>query len=205
MTPAELARARRHLSRHDDALAPLIRRIGGCRLVVHDDGDLFELLLRAIASQQLSARAGQTIYGRLRALLPPGGTPRAADVLALAPDALRATGMSRMKCAFVHDLARHVAGGDLDLAALRHLPDAEVIAALTRVKGIGRWSAEMFLIFSLGRPDVLPVDDVGVLRAVQQLYGLRTRPTAARLERLAEPWRPWRSVACWYLWRMLDG
>jgi len=205
MSPADRTRARRHLCRSDPVLATVIRRVGPCGLVPHEDEDLFELLLRAIASQQLSARAGQTIHGRVLALLPPGGPPRAADLLTLTPDQLRSTGLSRMKCAFVHDLARHVVTGGLDLAGLRGLPDAEVVAALTRVKGIGRWSAEMFLIFSLGRPDVLPVDDVGVLRAVQQLYGLRIRPDVRRLERLAQPWQPWRSVACWYLWRMLDA
>jgi DNA-3-methyladenine glycosylase II len=118
---------------------------------------------------------------------------------------LRGVGLSGQKMRYLRDLCEKVRDGSLVLHSLTGLPDDEVIAALTRVKGIGRWTAEMFLMFRLHRPDVLPVGDLGILKAVQQAYGLRKPPTAARLTEIGEPWRPYRSVACWYLWASLGN
>jgi DNA-3-methyladenine glycosylase II len=207
MTPADLARARRHLRRADPILAEAMRRVGPCDMLARADSDLFEALVRAITSQQLSTKAADTIFGRVRSAAGDGtpGVPlRPRAVLEVPPERLRACGLSGRKVEYVHGLARAVEDGALPLDHLRSMSDEDAMAALTSVRGIGRWSAEMILIFRLLRSDVLPVDDVGILRAAQRLYRLRTRPTPRRLERLAEPWRPWRSVACWYLWATLD-
>jgi DNA-3-methyladenine glycosylase II len=135
----------------------------------------------------------------------PGGTPT-PEALAVVTDAqLREVGYSRQKTAYLRDLCAHVLDRSLDLETIEALPDEEVIARLTQVKGIGRWSAEMFLMFRLHRPDVLPVDDLGIVNAVRRNYRLRKVPTAERIRKIAEPWRPYRSVACWYLWRSLDN
>jgi DNA-3-methyladenine glycosylase II len=161
------------------------------------------MTVRSIVSQQLSAKAASTIHARVLDVLKPGkATP--ANILALEQDRLRACGMSWAKIASVRDLASRISDGSLALDALDGLDDEAVIEALTAVRGIGRWSAEMFLIFRLGRPDILPVGDVGVQRAMRRLYGLRKHPSPGRMTQLARPWRPYRSVACWYLWRSLD-
>jgi DNA-3-methyladenine glycosylase II len=195
--------ARRHLARRDPVLAAVIRKVGPCGLAQAGHRNLFQVLLGTIVSQQLSVKAAATIHGRVVALT--GGTATAEAVLALEPAALRAAGLSARKVEYVRDLAARVASGTLSRRHIDHLPDEDVIAALTEVRGIGRWSAEMVLIFYLLRPDVLPLDDVSLLNAARQVYGLRTRPSPARFTRLAEPWRPWRSVACWYLWAVADG
>lgn len=200
----DYAKARRHLMRRDPKLAALVKAIGPCGLAAAHDMDRFGLLVRSIVSQQLSAKAAMTIHGRVLAAL--GGkqaTP--AAMLAIDQQRLRACGLSRAKVASVRDLATKVTDGSLALDALDALDDDAVIEAMTRVRGIGRWSAEMFLIFRLGRPDILPVGDVGVQRAMRAVYGLRKHPSPARMTELARPWRPYRSVACWYLWRSLDG
>ena len=200
----DYARARRHLMRHDPRLGVLVKKFGQCGLedTTHRT-DRFALLVRSIVSQQLSAKAAATIHGRiLVALDAERATP--AGILALAEDRLRACGLSRAKVASVRDLATKVTDGSLALDSLDALPDEDVIAAMTKVRGIGRWSAEMFLIFRLGRPDILPVADVGVQRAMRALYGLRKHPSPSRMAALARPWRPYRSIACWYLWRSLD-
>jgi DNA-3-methyladenine glycosylase II len=185
-------------------LAALIRRHGPCGLVAARRADHFTALVRAITFQQLSTKAASTIYGRMVALMPDGApTPDALGALSDAQ--LRAAGVSRQKSAYLRDLCEKVASGALDLDGLDALPDEEVIASLVKVKGIGRWSAEMFLIFRLLRPDVLPVGDLGILTAVQRAYRLRKRPSPERLHRIGEAWRPYRSVASWYLWRSLDN
>ena len=135
----------------------------------------------------------------------PGGVPTPEAFACLEDEQLRTVGLSRQKSAYLRDLCAKVSSGAVDLAALDALNDEEIIAALVKVKGIGRWSAEMFLIFRLLRPDVFPVDDLGIVTAVQRAYRLRKRPTAERLRKIAEPWRPYRSVASWYLWRSLDN
>jgi DNA-3-methyladenine glycosylase II len=190
--------------RADPVLGGLVKKLGPCGLETASRADRFATTVLSIVSQQLSVKAASTIHGRLEATLAAGRvTP--ASILALEADRMRACGLSWAKVASVRDLAAKVSDGTLALGSLDALDDAQVIEALTTVRGIGRWSAEMFLIFRLGRPDILPVGDVGVQRAMRKLYGLRKHPSPARMTALARPWRPYRSVACWYLWRSLDG
>jgi len=201
--PIDYAKARRVLARRDPVLRDLMRVHGPCGLAGRQHADPFTALVHAIISQQLSTRAAATIASRLDALC--DGVPTPARVAA-APDArLRGVGLSGQKVGYLRDLCRHIDEGSLPLEALDHLPDEDVITALTRVKGIGRWTAEMFLMFRLHRPDVLPVDDLGIVKAVQRAYRLRTLPSPKRLTRLGESWRPYRSVACWYLWASLGN
>jgi DNA-3-methyladenine glycosylase II len=160
-------------------------------------------LLHAIIAQQLSTKAAATIEARFATLF--DGRPT-ADAIAATPDErLRAVGISPQKLGYIRDLCARTLDESLALDALHTLPDEDVIVALTGVKGIGRWTAEMFLMFRLHRPDVLPVGDLGIVRAVQRAYKLRLAPTPVRLTRLGENWRPYRSVACWYLWASLDN
>lgn len=189
--------------RRDPVLAGLIRKHGSCGLASAQRADHFSALVRAITGQQLSTKAAATIYGRLAALMPGGVTPEA--LAAISDEQLRAVGMSRQKGAYFRDLSDKVTSGALPLHSLEAMSDDEVIRALTQVKGIGRWSAEMFLMFRLHRPDVLPVGDLGIVNAVKNVYGLRKRPTADRIQKIGEAWRPYRSVASWYLWRSLDN
>ena len=204
MSPEDYARARRLLLRRDPVLAVVIRRFGPCGLAQAQRADHFSALVRAITGQQLSTRAAATIFGRLVALMP-GGLATPEGLAALTDEQLRAAGMSRQKIASLRDLSQKVIARTVDLDALSAMTDEDVIASLVQVRGIGRWSAEMFLMFRLHRPDVLPVDDLGIVNAVQRVYGLRKRPTPDRIRRLGEAWRPYRSVASWYLWRTLDN
>jgi DNA-3-methyladenine glycosylase II len=203
VTPEDYTRARRLLLRRDPILAALIRKHGPCGLASAQRADHFSALVRAITGQQLSTKAAATIYARLAALMPAGVAPAALS--ALTDDQLRGVGMSRQKIAYFRDLCDKALTGVVPLDALDAMSDDEVIAALTAVKGIGRWSAEMFLMFRLHRPDVLPVDDLGIVNAVKNVYRLRKRPNADRIRRIGEAWRPYRSVASWYLWRSLDN
>jgi DNA-3-methyladenine glycosylase II len=182
----------------------LIRRHGPCGLVAAQRADHFSALVRAITFQQLSTKAASTIYGRMTALMP-DGTPTPAAFAAVTDAQLRTAGLSRQKSAYLRDLCDKVASRTIELDALDLLTDEEIITTLVKVKGIGRWSAEMFLIFRLLRPDVLPVDDLGIVTAVQRAYKLRKRPTKEKLLKIGEAWRPYRSVASWYLWRSLDN
>jgi DNA-3-methyladenine glycosylase II len=154
--------------------------------------------------QQLSTKAASTIYGRMTGLFG-GHAPTPKQLLAADPDAIRAAGLSRPKIAYLQDLARHVEEGTLELHRLPDLPDEEVSAQLISIKGLGQWTADMFLMFHLGRPDVLPVGDQGIRRAVEVEYRLRKLPDPKRLERIARPWRPYRTLACLYLWSSLDN
>ena len=199
----DYARARRHLSRRDPVIRDLMRTHGTCGLADAQHGDPFGALMKAIVSQQLSTKAADTIFKRLIALF--DGAPSPPALAALADTQLRGVGLSTQKLKYVRDLAARVQDGSLPLHALEAMGDEDVIVALTQVKGIGRWTAEMFLMFRLHRPDVLPVDDLGIVKAVQKAYGLRKRPSADRLNRIGEAWRPYRSVACWYLWRSLNA
>ncbi|HYN92133.1 MAG TPA: DNA-3-methyladenine glycosylase [Thermoleophilaceae bacterium] len=167
-------------------------------------GDAYGALLRSIVGQQLSTKAARTIYGRLTDLFG-GRAPTPAELLAVDPEEIRACGLSRPKVSYLRDLAEHVEDGELQLDRLAELPDEEVIEQLTAIKGLGQWTVHMFLMFHLGRPDVLPVGDLGIRRAVQVEYGLDDLPDAAQLERIAEPWRPYRTLACLYLWTSLDN
>jgi DNA-3-methyladenine glycosylase II len=199
----DYGRACRTLARRDPVLRDLMRRHGPCGLAASQHTEPFRALVHAIVSQQLSAKAAATIAGRVEALLQndvsPARVERVSDVQ------LRSAGLSGQKVRYVRDLSRYVSTGSLQLDALDAMSDDAVITALTRVKGIGRWTAEMFLMFRLHRPDVLPVDDLGIVKAVRAAYGLRTDPTPTRLQRLGEAWKPYRSVACWYLWASLDN
>jgi DNA-3-methyladenine glycosylase II len=199
----DYARARRHLARRDPVLRDLMRVHGSCGLADAQNADPFAALMKAIVSQQLSTKAAHTIYARLMSLFDGVPTPRA--LAALTDAQLRAVGLSGQKLRYMRDLGARVEQGALPLHALDAMTDDEVIAALTQVKGIGRWTAEMFLMFRLHRPDVLPVDDLGIVKAVQKAYGLRKTPSPDRLNRIGEAWRPYRSVACWYLWRSLNN
>ena len=197
-------KARRVLARRDPVIGELIRRHGSCGLARAQHADPFRALIRAIISQQLSTKAARTIFARFEALFE-SGFPAPAQVRALSDEWLRRCGLSSQKLRYLRDLCDRVEDGSLPLAALDHMSDEEVIQALTQVKGIGRWTAEMFLMFRLHRPDVLPVGDLGIVKAVQKNYGLRKTPTPERLVRLGESWRPYRSVACWYLWASLGN
>jgi DNA-3-methyladenine glycosylase II len=203
VTPDDYTRARRLLLRRDPVLAAVIWKHVACGLASAQRTDHFSALVRAITGQQLSTKAASTIYGRLIALMPDGVTPGALSTLT--DQQMRAVGMSRQKVAYFRDLCDKALSGAVALDSLDSMTDDEVIAALTQVKGIGRWSAEMFLMFRLHRPDVLPVDDLGIVNAVKNVYGLRKRPTADRIRKIGEAWRPYRSVASWYLWRTLDN
>jgi DNA-3-methyladenine glycosylase II len=204
MSADDFARARRLLMRRDPVLAPVIRKYKQRSILDGPAMDPFSALVRTITSQQLSTKAAATIHRRILDLMPAGvATPEALE--RISDEQLRAAGLSRQKIAYVRDLARHAVSGDLPLHTLNALSDDDVIAAITRVKGLGQWSAEMFLMFRLRRADVLPVDDLGIVTAVQRLYGLRKRPKPDRLRKIAEPWRPYRTVACWYLWRSLEN
>jgi DNA-3-methyladenine glycosylase II len=186
----------------------IIERVGPCLLGSATDRggparDHYGALVRAIVGQQLSTSAARSIHARLGARYG-GRTPTPAEVLADDPAELRAAaGLSRSKVAFLRDLARRIESGKLVLEDLDKLPDEQVSARLVEVKGIGQWTADMFLIFHLQRPDVLPVGDLGLRRAAMLAYRLRKLPEARRFTELARPWRPWRSVASWYLWASL--
>jgi DNA-3-methyladenine glycosylase II len=164
--------------------------------------DPYEAIARAIVGQQLSTKAAASIWGKLRDTFD-GRTPAPGEILEADEQTLRGAGLSRSKVGFLRDLASRVTSGELDLARLPELSDEDVIAALIEVHGVGRWTAEMFLIFHLGRPDVVSTGDLGIRRAVQIAYDLDELPAPAELERIAEPWRPHRTLACLYLWRSL--
>jgi DNA-3-methyladenine glycosylase II len=200
--PLDTQTAVRHLRRADPVMRSIVKAIGPPGLKPGARGDNFTTIARAIVGQQLSAKAAETIWQRLIGLHPNGRKIRPEDIASATDDALRAVGMSNAKVLYVKDLAGRVVSGALRLDRLARMDDERIIAELTAVKGIGRWTAEMFLIFKLGRPDVWPVDDLGIRNAVKRHYGLD--PTKENLARVAAPWRPWRSVASWYLWRSLS-
>ena len=188
-------------------MAALVESIGPLDEAARRRGrpdDAYGSLVRTIVGQQLSTKAARTIYARLVALFG-DNPPTPAELLAADEAALRAAGLSRQKIGYLRDLAARIESRDLDLGTLPRLPDEEVSARITAVKGLGQWSADMFLIFHLRRPDVLPVGDLGVRRAVQKVYGLPGLPDVDGLRALAEPWRPWRTLACLYLWESLDA
>jgi len=194
--------ATRHLSKADPILAEIIERVGPFRMEYREPG--FSTLVRSIVYQQLSGRVASRIFARLLDLLPDRElTPPA--ILALPVEKMRGAGLSGQKTAYIRDLAARTSAGEIDFALLPAMNDDEVIAMLTRVKGVGVWTAHMFLIFALQRPDVLPVGDLGVRTAIRKAYRMRALPKPARMEKIARAWRPWCSVASWYLWRSLDN
>jgi DNA-3-methyladenine glycosylase II len=167
-------------------------------------GDAYGALLRSIVGQQLSTKAARTIYGRMTDLFD-GHAPTPRQLLAVDPERVRAAGLSYSKIAYLRDLAARVEDGALQLERLPELPDEEVSAQLTAIKGVGQWTADMFMMFHLGRPDILPVGDLGIRRAVQLEYRMRKPPDPKRLEKIAKPWRPYRTLACLFLWSSLDN
>jgi DNA-3-methyladenine glycosylase II len=203
MPDAGLEAALAHLSAADPVMARLINERGPLQLSYTTD--YFFTLLDAIASQQLSSKAAATIVNRIKALVPNQDTPDPQSILDMPDEALRTAGLSWKKVSYLKDLARHVASGELDLEHISQMEDEEIIKELVAVKGIGRWTAEMFLIFSLARPDVMAVDDYGLQVAMQRLYNLPVLPKPAAMREIAEPWRPYRSYASLYLWRSLDN
>jgi len=201
LDPAALEGARRALRRRDPVLGDVVRRVGPCRM--RRGGPPYAALLRSVLYQQLAGSAARAIDRRFRA---PFGYryPSPRRLLALPDSRLRAAGLSRQKIAAVRAVARAFASGELRGADLHRLEDAAVVERVTRIRGIGEWTAHMLLMFSLARPDVLPVGDYGVRKGAQRLYGLPELPGRRELEEIAAPWRPWRSVASWYLWRAAD-
>jgi DNA-3-methyladenine glycosylase II len=196
------AEATAHLRAIDPRWPPLLDRVGPCRLRPRPTRDRFGTLVRAIIGQQISSRAAASIDDRLRAL---AGTPHEPDaLLALGESRLRTAGLSGVKARYILNLAEAVASGRLPLGRIGTWDDEAIIARLTEVKGIGRWTAEMFLIFALNRPDVLPVADLGIRAGLRDYYGLADLPGPRECVALAEPWRPYRTAAMWYLWRRLD-
>jgi DNA-3-methyladenine glycosylase II len=189
--------------RRDPVLGSAIKKIGPCLMAERQRKDHLTALIGAIVSQQLSTKAAATIFGRLVALFPDQVVPGAAELAALDDQTLRGVGLSGQKVSYLRDLCTRLGDGRLVLDELDALGDEAVVERLVAVKGFGRWTAEMFLMFRLHRPDVLPVGDLGIVNAVQRLYGLRKRPDPKRLMKLGESWRPYRSVACWYLWQSL--
>jgi DNA-3-methyladenine glycosylase II len=203
LTPEGYDKARRFLMRRDPALAVAIKQIGPCGMAGRQRHDHLSALVGAIVSQQLSTKAAATIFARFVALFPEDQPLEATAINEQSDAALRGVGLSGQKVGYLRDLSARIADGRLVLDELEALPDEDVIERLTAVKGFGRWTAEMFLMFRLHRPDVLPAGDLGIVNAIQRLYKLRKRPNAARILKMGEAWRPYRSVASWYLWQTL--
>ena len=199
MTPDFWEPATAHLARRDKVLRKLIRKFPEADLVSR--GDAFQTLARAIVGQQISVKAAQSIWGRFAECV---GKVTPENVAAREDTALRACGFSGQKVSYVKDLARRFASGEVKPLRWGRLDDEAIIEELVAVKGIGRWTVEMFLIFHLKRPDVLPVDDLGLRRAMEREYNRGKPLTRDRMRELGEPWAPYRSVATWYLWRSLD-
>ena len=206
-TPPTLPRTPRraiaYLTAADPVLGDVIRRVGPFRLVRATAGTHFDAVCRSIIYQQLSGKAAATIHGRVLDLY--GGRAPLPDELAITPDDhLRRDGLSRQKLSYLKDLAARVAANELPIEVLHELSDDDVIDVLVQVKGVGRWTAQMFLMFRLGRPDVLPELDLGIQKAIQLAYRLRKRPLPVRVSKIGAVWAPYRTVASWYLWRSLE-
>src|SRR5262252_5044859 len=189
-----------HLKKADAILAFIITRVGPCKMAYREP--TFEMLARAIVFQQLSTKAARTIYGRLEEAA--GGPLTPHSIQNLSVGEMRRAGLSRQKLGYIRDLAEHAISGKVDFAKLPGMSDEEVIVSLTDIKGVGVWTAHMFLIFSLRRPNVLPVGDLGVRTAIKRHYKKRLLPKPAHIEKLAVNWHPYCSYACWYLWRSLE-
>lgn len=192
-----------HLKKVDPVMATVIDAVGKCTLQPRAEWTHFDALLRSIVYQQLSGKAAATIHGRVLTLIGDGaGAPK--RIVETSHEAFRAAGLSTAKANYVRNLAEHVLDGSLPVDSLHELDDEAIIAALTQVKGIGKWSAQMFLMFRLGRPDVLPDLDLGVQKGIQKAYRLRKLPTPKQVLRRGAKWAPYRTVASWYMWRILE-
>jgi len=189
-----------HLRKADPVMRAIIDQVGAYQIQFRDPN--FETLVKSIVYQQLSGRVAGVIFGRVTDAA--GGRLTPEGILKLRPVRMRTLGLSGQKTAYIRDLARHTRDGRLAFEELARLPDEAVIERLTEVKGIGVWTAHMFLIFALRRPNVLPTGDLGIRNAIRKAYGLLELPKPAEMETLSEPWRPYRTVASWYLWRSLE-
>ena len=197
--------ALKHLKK-DPVLAGILKQVGPCTMQYRDP--TFDTLVRSIVYQQLSGRVASVIFGRLLEAVRSSGddeeiTP--AGIMKLRIPRMRKLGLSGQKTLYIRELAKHTRKGNIVFESLANLPDADVIAHLTQVKGIGVWTAQMFLMFALRREDVLPVADLGIRSAMKKAWNLPALPKPPEMEQLAASWQPWRSIACWYLWRYLDG
>ncbi len=205
MTSDDYARATRMLARRDRVLGAIIKQHGACGLARDQRTNAFAALIEAIVWQQLSTKAAAKILERFLALVPDGSVLTPVALSALPDSRLRAVGLSGLKIGYLRDLSEKVSEGRLRLDLLETMSDDHVIEALTQVKGIGRWTAEMFLMFRLHRPDVLPVADLGIIRAIQKAYRLRKPPAPKRILTIGQAWKPYRSVAAWYLWASVES
>lgn len=191
-----------HLKKSDPILSSVIKRVGPFRMEFREPE--FETLVRSIVYQQLSGKVAAVIFGRLLDLVPKKKlTPKA--ILKLKPQQMRRAGLSNRKTAYIRDLAAKTAAGLVDFGVIPSLSDDEVIETLTQIKGVGVWTAHMFLIFALRRPNILPTGDLGIRMAIKKIYNLDELPRHEHMEEISGPWHPYRSVATWYLWRSLDG
>ena len=198
----QIETALRHFRSSDPVLQETIKKVGPFRLQLQ--GDRFQALVRSIISQQISTSAARSIRGRLEDLLAPGSiTP--GDIVTLKAQQLRSVGLSGQKVSYIQDLAGRVHSGEVNLRQIGRLTDERVIERLTRVRGIGHWTAQMFLMFSLGRPDVFPHGDLGIRSAIRKAYGLDELPDRQQSEEIARPWHPHATIASWYLWRSLEN
>ncbi|MGH7671171.1 MAG: DNA-3-methyladenine glycosylase family protein [Gemmatimonadaceae bacterium] len=203
MTNGSSRGALAHLRRVDPVMAGIIRTVGPYQLHLRRGNSHFHYLVRAIVYQQLSGKAAGTIHGRFCALFP-NRHVKPEPLLALSDESLRSAGLSRQKASYLRDLAAKVHTGAVPLDRVRHMSDDAIIDHLVQVKGVGRWTAQMFLMFRLGRPDVLPELDLGIQNAVRKAYRLRRRATPQDVLRIGNAWSPYSSIACWYLWRSID-
>jgi DNA-3-methyladenine glycosylase II len=192
-----------HLKKVDPVMAEVIAKVGSYKGWPASDGTHFDAVARSIVFQQLSGKAAGTIHGRFQGLYG-GRTPLPSELATTSDEQLRAIGLSRQKSAYLKDLGARVASGQLSIETLHELTDEEIISALTQVKGIGRWTAQMFLMFRLGRPDVLPDLDLGIQKGMQRAYRLRKLPTPERVLKIGAKWAPYRTIGSWYMWRLLD-
>jgi DNA-3-methyladenine glycosylase II len=196
-------RAVAYLKKVDPVLGQVIEQVGSFKGWPASTGTHFDAVCRSIVFQQLSGSAAGTIHGRFQGLYG-GRTPQPAELASTSDEHLRSIGLSRQKSAYLKDLGSRVALGELPIETLHELSDEEIISALTQVKGIGRWTAQMFLMFRLGRPDILPDLDLGVQKGIQRAYRLRKLPTPERVKKIGAKWAPYRTVGSWYMWRLLD-
>ncbi|KAF6243542.1 DNA-3-methyladenine glycosylase 2 family protein [Nitrosopumilus sp. b1] len=196
-----LEAAIRHLKK-DSKLAEIIFNVGACK--IRTTRNRYESLVEAIITQQLSGSAAKSISERFR-LLYSSRFPKPIDVLKTSDSKLKKTGLSQMKVSYIKDLSKKISSKELQLNKMRNLSDEQVIEELIRVRGIGRWTAEMFLIFSLGRLDVLPVGDLGLKKGIKRLHNLKELPSEDKMKKIAEKWRPYRTIATWYLWKSLNN
>ena len=204
MSPASPhQKALNHLRKVDPVMADVIDRVGRCTLSPRTEWTHFDALVRSIVFQQLSGKAATTIHGRVIELIG-FGAEAPQKIVSTSHERLRAAGLSNQKANYVRNLAEHVLDGSLPVESLHELNDEEIIAALTQVKGIGKWSAQMFLMFRLGRPDVLPDLDLGIQKGIQKAYRMRKLPTPQQVLKRGEKWAPYRTVASWYMWRILE-